>query len=89
MISSRAPIGYIGIAKNECWHSQGIKGFINNEKIILNKYFFYWLINNKQTFINQGSGSTFAEISSKIIKNINIDIPKIFEQQKIIDIIDP
>ena len=89
LISSRAPIGYVGIAKNTCWHSQGIKGFLNNEKSIINKYLYYWVISNRGTFISKGIGATFKEISSSIIKSIRGFFPSLKIQKQIIGIIEP
>ncbi|AVN63686.1 hypothetical protein CG006_01670 [Mesoplasma florum] len=89
MISSRAPIGYVGKTKETAWHSQGIKGFINDESKVLNNYFYYWLISNVKIFQKLGVGSTFSEISTSVIKSIQIDLPSLEEQQKIIDIIEP
>ena len=90
IMSSRAPIGYVGMTKSESWHSQGVKGFVNksNDKIE-NKYFYYWLILNSKTFEKFSVGSTFSEISKTQLEKLFIEIPSIQEQQKIIDIIEP
>ena len=90
IMSSRAPIGYVGIAQDEAWHSQGVKGFVNkNDNQIANKYFYYWLLLNAKTFEKFSVGSTFSEISKSQLEKLLIKIPSIEEQQKIIDIIEP
>ncbi len=90
MISSRAPIGYINVSAEECWHSQGVKGFKNkDESLIKNKYFKYLLKTQINYLRNAGAGSTFKEISKHYLENFEVDIPEIEEQNKIIDIIEP
>ncbi len=90
LLSSRAPIGYVGVSNRESWHSQGIKGFVNKRNdIILNKYFYYWLIKNVEMIKSLGVGSTFLEVSKKTLSRIIIELPDIEEQKKIIDIIEP
>ncbi len=89
MISSRAPIGYINVSAEECWHSQGVKGFKNkDESLIKNKYFKYLLKTQINYLRNAGAGSTFKEISKHYLENFEVDIPEIEEQNKIIDIIE-
>lgn len=87
LFSSRAPIGYIAIAKNEVCTNQGFKSVIPNDNI--NPLFLYYLLKyNKNTIENMGSGTTFKEISSNTMKNISIKVPiNQNEQQKIAKIL--
>ncbi|WP_425380965.1 restriction endonuclease subunit S [Spiroplasma endosymbiont of Polydrusus pterygomalis] len=75
----------------------GIKGVyhnnffkvINDQNKLLNKYLYFWVLKNEKNINNLGSGTTIKDLSHKIFLNINIIIPKISCQQRIIDIIEP
>ncbi|WP_298518867.1 restriction endonuclease subunit S [uncultured Methanobrevibacter sp.] len=83
LMTSRAPIGYIAIAKNELSTNQGFKSLICDEKICHYKYFYYWLKLNIKYIINNSNGSTFKEISGGTFKNLEISLPSINEQKAI------
>lgn len=73
LFSSRAPIGYIAIAKNEVCTNQGFKSLILKESIDT-KYFYYWLKCNMDYVKLFGTGATFPEISGSAMKNIKVEI---------------
>lgn len=74
LFSSRAPIGYIAIAKNEVCTNQGFKSVIPNETIDP-LFLFYLLKYNKDKIAGMGSGTTFKEVSGTTMKNIEVKIP--------------
>lgn len=82
LFSSRATVGDVSIALNKCTTNQGFQSFIvNNEN--RNEFVYYWILNNKNVFLEKASGSTFLEISKKEIVRLKIKIPSIPEQAKI------
>ena len=83
LFSSRAPIGYIAIAKNELCTNQGFKNIIPNKNS--DPLFLYYLLKyNKARIESLGSGTTFKEVSASVMNSIVIRIPeKIQVQQKI------
>ncbi|KZX13049.1 EcoKI restriction-modification system protein HsdS [Methanobrevibacter oralis] len=87
LMTSRAPIGYIAIANNELSTNQGFKSLICNEDICYHKYFYYWLKLNIKYIINNSNGSTFKEISGGTFKNLEISIPSINDQKRVISIL--
>lgn len=97
LYSSRAPIGYIAISKNEVTTNQGFKSVVPNENIG-NAYIYYFLKSNFELIDNMASGSTFKEISGTAMKNVPVLIPddktvsnfqtfcnSIFEQQEVLE----
>lgn len=76
LFSSRAPIGYIAIAENEICTNQGFKSLVPN-KNIPTEYLFQFLRFNTEQIKNIATGSTFAEISSTMLKNILIIKPPV------------
>ncbi|WP_417568632.1 restriction endonuclease subunit S, partial [Mycoplasma bradburyae] len=91
LFSSRAPIGYIAITKNNLSTNQGFKNLIPNNNIS-NIFLYYCLSFNKNKIILSASGTTFKEISGAEIANITIQIPVDKKDQikitKILDYID-
>ncbi|MED3201380.1 restriction endonuclease subunit S [Bacillus toyonensis] len=74
LFSSRAPIGYIAIARNPVTTNQGFKSVIPNEDI--GTEFVYRILTSKKEVIeSRASGSTFKEISGGELKKIPIIIP--------------
>lgn len=74
LYSSRAPIGYIAIAKNDVTTNQGFKSVIPNQNIG-NAYIYYFLKTNYDLIDSMASGSTFKEISGSAMKNVPVIIP--------------
>jgi type I restriction enzyme, S subunit len=82
LFSSRATVGDVSITLNECATNQGFQSFIISSKSI-NEFLYYWIIQNKKTFLRRASGSTFLEISKQEISKVIIYLPRIEEQEKI------
>lgn len=81
LFSSRAPIVYIAIAANDLCTNQGFKSVIPNENT--DPLFLYYLLKfNKDKIESMGSGTTFKEISAKIMKNIKVFVPTSKSMQK-------
>ena len=82
LLTSRATIGEVAIALNECTTNQGFQSIIVN-KSYNNLFIFNWIKNNRYQFIRRANGSTFLEISKSEIGKIPICAPILPEQQKI------
>jgi type I restriction enzyme S subunit len=98
LLSSRAPIGYMAISRQEVTTNQGFKSFVIKDGYSI-PYVYYTVKNLIPTMINKSGGSTFKEISASTLKSIPICIPdkiiirrytelveKIFERQDILEI---
>ena len=84
LLSSRAPIGKVAITGKEMYCNQGFKNLICSDEIC-NEY-LYWYLKSKKEYLNSlGRGATFKEISKKIVENIEIKLPEIELQRKIVD----
>ena len=87
LFSSRAPIGYVAIANNELCTNQGFKSIIPNDNIIDSLFLYYLLVYYRPVIENMGSGTTFQEVSGSVMKNIEVNIPGIDDQKKIVSIL--
>lgn len=80
LFSSRAPIGYVAITANDMCTNQGFKSVIPNEETD-SEFLYYLLKYNKDNIASQGSGTTFAEVSGKTMKEIEVMVPKETDDQ--------
>lgn len=81
LFSSRAPIGYVAIAKNEVCTNQGFKSVIPYAET--DPLFLYYLLKyNKDAIEKMGSGTTFKEVSGNIMRNIAVKVPVKKEDQR-------
>ena len=81
LFSSRAPIGYVAIAANDMCTNQGFKSVIPNDETD-SEFLYYLLKYNKNNIASQGSGTTFAEVSGKTMKEIEVVVPKEKDNQR-------
>lgn len=72
LFSSRAPIGYITIAKNEICTNQGFKSVI--PKIAGTAFLYYFLKKSTSEIENKATGSTFKEASGSLMKSFPLVI---------------
>jgi type I restriction enzyme S subunit len=74
LMSSRAPIGYLALAKTPMAINQGYIA-IPSSKNLSPEYIIYWLENIMDDIKGMAGGTTFAEISKGAFKTISLVIP--------------
>ena len=87
ILSSRAPIGHLAINKKEICTNQGCKGIVPNKE--LNTLFLYYFLKNSVELLNSlGTGATFKELSGSKLSQVQIPLPPLPEQKRIVAILD-
>ena len=86
LLTSRAPVGYLAIAKNPLTTNQGFRSLIVKEEF-LPEFVYYLLLNNVDYLKQHASGSTFQELSGGTLKNLQFQIPALPEQRAIAKIL--
>ena len=81
ILSSRAPIGYIAIAKKEFTTNQGCKSIITNSDFD-SLYFYYCFQFYIERIKKYGEGTTFAEISKGDLELVKFPHPKDKTEQR-------
>lgn len=82
LFSSRAPIGYVAIADRELCTNQGFKSIVPNANV--DYLFLYYLLTfHKDAIENLGSGTTFKEVSAKVMRGVKVKVPSLPTQRKI------
>lgn len=74
LLSSRAPIGYLAIARDKVTTNQGFKSFVPNGEYPTS-YIYYTVKNLIPTIENKAVGSTFREVSATTLKGIETCLP--------------
>lgn len=74
MMSSRAPVGYLAIARNPVTSNQGFKSFVP-KSYFTTEYIYYTIQHLLPVIKNNATGSTFKEVSASVLKTIYTTIP--------------
>lgn len=83
VITSRAPVGNVAIARVELCTNQGCKAIVPAPDIAVGDYLFLLLLRMKERLQVLANGTTFAEIGSWVLANEFIPVPPVPEQQAI------
>jgi type I restriction enzyme S subunit len=79
-----ATIGKLGFLGVEAATNQAICGIFKNDILELN-YLYYFLYHNKSKLIEQGAGGAQPNISQTILKDLDVTVPPLAEQHRIIE----
>lgn len=82
LLSSRAPVGYVALAKNPICTNQGFKSVVCNTSVIQPIYLYYYFRMNKNYLQSIASGATFPELSGSMMKKLKVLLPTEEVQQQ-------
>lgn len=88
LISVRAPIGALNIAREKCCIGRGLAALTVNDSVCDQKYLWYVLESKVDELNAKGTGSTFKAISKKILAETEVNLPSLEEQRRIAAILD-
>ena len=83
ILSSRAPIWHLAVNTVPMATNQGCKGLIPKNEIYY-KYLYYFLLESKELLNSLWSGTTFKELSSTKLKEVEIPLPPLSIQSRIV-----
>ena len=83
LISIRAPVGPTNLCKEKSCIGRRRSAFRPNQ-VTTTKYLFYYMRNIESWLSTQGTGSTFTAISKTDLENIEILVPPLNEQRRIV-----
>jgi type I restriction enzyme S subunit len=87
LFTSRAPIGYTAIASNEIATNQGFKSVVPYF-MDCSRYIVLYLQAFGPWIDSKASGTTFREVSGKIVAGLPLPLPPLAEQQRIVAKVD-
>ena len=83
IFSCRAPIGHVAINTDEMSFNQGCKSLTPSSE--LDTAFLYYFLLASRKYLNElGSGTTFKELSTKKLADVQLPFPSLAEQQRIV-----
>jgi len=88
LISVRAPVGPTNIAKDKCCIGRGLMAIRANDDVLNYKFLLYYLRHFEPEWSLIETGSTFKAINKKVLESIQIPLPLLDEQQKIVEKLD-
>ena len=86
-ISTRAPIGHVGILKIDACVNQGCRLLVPNSQIDT-EFLFLVLIAAREELGSLGQGSTFTELSRTKLAGFKLPVPPYEEQARIVNHVD-
>jgi type I restriction enzyme, S subunit len=87
ILSTRAPIGHLAINTEAMSTNQGCRGLTPTSDLHT-KYLYYFLLGSVDLLNELGTGTTFKELSKTALEGVEIPLPPIPEQQRIVAILD-
>lgn len=86
LVSSRAPIGYVAIAEQPLATNQGFKSLVLGQGC-LPEFYYYVMSTMKPMMEAVAGGSTFKEISGRVMKALVVPHPPLDEQRAIAEVL--
>jgi type I restriction enzyme S subunit len=87
ILSSRAPIGHLVINEVPMATNQGCKSLIPKDGLDFS-FLYYYLKANVEVLESLGTGTTFKELSGTQLKTVEIPMPPLDEQKRIVALLD-
>lgn len=87
ILSTRAPIGHLALNGIEMAFNQGCRGLVTSDNLDA-KFLYYFLQANVRLLNDLGTGTTFKELSAGALANVQLPLPPITEQQRIVATLD-
>lgn len=83
VISTRAPIGHLGILRIKACTNQGCKTIVGNTKFN-SEFLYYYLFSSKNILNSLGVGTTFLELPTQSLRDYLVPLPPLEEQHHIV-----
>ena len=87
LFSSRAPIGYVAITASPLATNQGFKSVVPYVDGLA-EYLYYFLLQAGSGIDAAASGTTFKEVSGKVVSLVPMPLPPLEEQRRIVSRVD-
>jgi len=87
VLSSRAPIGHLGITSVPLATNQGFKNIIPSA-CLDSRYLFHMLRASVEELEREGRGNTFKEIPARVVKDFRIPFPPLTAQEAVAEFLE-
>jgi type I restriction enzyme S subunit len=83
-----ATAGKLGILGVNASTNQAVAGMIVNENVLDRRFLYYFLLQKREEIISSAWGGAQPNLSQTILKELEIPLPSLSEQKKIVKILD-
>jgi type I restriction enzyme S subunit len=83
-----ATAGKLAFTSIEATTNQAVCAISTNDKLVNNKYLFYFLLSRRAQILNDAAGGAQPNISQGYVKNIKVPLPPLHIQEQIADTLD-
>ncbi|MBM9593440.1 restriction endonuclease subunit S [Roseitranquillus sediminis] len=87
ILSTRAPIGHLAINSVPMAFNQGCRGIVPGKRLD-HVFLYYFLAASRQKLNDLGSGTTFKELSATNLRAVELPLPPLEEQERIVAVLD-
>ena len=87
ILSTRAPIGHLAINAVPMAFNQGCRALVPGPKLD-HVFLYYFLLHSRELLNDLGTGTTFKELSATSLKTVQIPLPPLEEQKRIVAVLD-
>lgn len=87
ILSTRAPIGHLAINAVPMAFNQGCRALVPGSKLD-HVFLYYFLLHSRELLNDLGTGTTFKELSATSLKTVQIPLPPLEEQKRIVAVLD-
>ena len=89
VIATRVGLGKVCLVQQDTAINQDLRGIIPNDSNTLSvEYLFSWLKSISHKIVDEGTGATVQGVKLPFVKSLQIPIPPLTEQQRIVAILD-
>jgi len=89
VIATRVGLGKVCMLGQDTAINQDLRGVIPRDKGSLAvRYLFWWFKSSADTIVNEGRGATVQGVKLPFVKSLQIPVPPLAEQQRIVGILD-
>jgi type I restriction enzyme S subunit len=83
-----ATAGKLAFTSIEATTNQAVCAISTNDKLVNNKYLFYFLLSRRAQILNDAAGGAQPNISQGYVRNIKVPLPPLHIQEQIADTLD-
>ncbi|RKY98803.1 MAG: restriction endonuclease subunit S [Candidatus Hydrothermota bacterium] len=87
VISTRAPVGYVAVLRENATINQGCKGLVPKIREVEPLFYAYYFKSIREKLELLSAGSTFKELSKETLENLKIPLPPLPEQKRIAEVL--
>ncbi|WP_126176977.1 restriction endonuclease subunit S [Tsuneonella rigui] len=87
ILSTRAPIGHLAVNAVPMAFNQGCRALVPGPKLD-HVFLYYFLLHSRELLNELGTGTTFKELSATSLKTVQMPLPPLEEQKRIVSVLD-